>query len=153
MTASLLLMVAMVGGTAQTDSSFMVHAPPSQIIGWMMANQNEVSASMACKVVERNGDLVRIVKRGGRHSFDFVVREKIVRHWQGGVEYTSRLVESRQGGMAENDIDVTLHPVGGGTIVRVTAKATVYGVPTLHVRIGLSTASRGFRNMMERVFR
>ena len=150
---SLLMATAILCSSADVQDSFLVRAPVPDVANWMIAHQNDVVASMKCRVVQRSGDRVRVVKETAVGVFEFVSQEQITQDGSGNIYYKSRLLQSIRGGMTENSIDVSLRQYGASTLVTISGSVSVSGVSPFQVQVGANTAKRGFRNLMERAFR
>jgi len=154
MTAIVLIIAASLGSTARVSDSFTVRAPVNQIANWMIDNQDQVAASMKCRVIARKGNRVHVSKDTAKGTFEFILIEQIVQDRRNGdVRYTTDFEKSVRGPMTGNRVEVWLRNVNGKTLVTVDATASVTGIPRLQVQIGLNVANRGFRNFMERRFR
>lgn len=148
-----LVILLSLGGNASVDESFEVAAPVQQVTKWLLKNQNAIPESMACRVVSRQGNLIRIQKRTFKGDFDFIMEDSAQVSRNGTTWYTATLKQSLAGGMKSHSIRVVLYPSRDGTYVTVEASAVIPRLPNWEVRAGLNAAKRGFRAMMVSQFR
>jgi len=141
------------GAEGSFSKTFYVSADVSEIIKWVMENQDAVVKSTHCEVVSRDGDLVRVKRETVKGTFEFTLKE-MISVGKGQAVYATKLVESHKGGLVDEQMRVTLTRDRDRTQFKLYAKAKVdrRNIRRFDIIAGLAASAKGFENLMIKRF-
>lgn len=148
-TLALLVGTAAFAGEGRISRSFTVKSDINTVANWLNANHDEVARSTHCRIISRNGNLVRVSRSTMRGEFEFTLKETLTEGSSNGT-YRMDLVESHKGRLTHEKTVVTFTKSGSGTNISIYAEAVVDDprIRNPAVIAGLSTSVRGFERMM-----
>jgi hypothetical protein len=140
-------------GEASISKSFYVDAHLEQLATWLDNHRDQVAESTHCKIISRQGDLIRVRRDTIKGTYDFTLRERIV-EGEGKGTYSTVLVQSHIGKLTEEKIIVNMSAAGNRTLIHLYAYAKVDDkrIKDMDVRVGLSVSARGFQRLLTKTF-
>lgn len=143
-----LLEVAAVAGEAAISDEFVINAPFDRVTAWIEANAAKVRESVNVELVEQHGDTLTLKRANNRGTWIWRQHET-VNKTKGLWTYSSRLVESVEGGISRLDGTVTIEESGGRTKIVAKTAAAVDDVSSRDVRFDLYARARRIKRVMQ----
>ena len=139
---------AAIAGDAEISDEFVLNAPFDRVTAWIEANAARVRESINVVLVEQHGDTLTLKRENNRGTWVWRQHET-VNKTKGLWTYTTRLVESVEGGISRLDGTVTIEESGGRTKIVAKTAAVVDDVSSRDVRFDLHARARRIKRVMQ----
>lgn len=143
-----LLEVSSFAGEASITDEFVIEAPFDRVTAWIEANAAKVRESVNVELVEQHGDTLTLKRENNRGTWIWRQHETVSKT-KGRWLYTTRLVESVEGGISRLDGTVTIEESGGKTKILAKTAAVVDDVSNRDVRFDLFARARRIKKVMQ----
>lgn len=149
----MLIGTASFGADSHVTRDFDVKATPDVVARWIRTNPDTVLKSTHLDVLSRKADDVKVRRVTRKGVYEFKLRESIEEH-HGRTIFSTKLIETYQGGIQDQVSRIYLEPSATGTKVTVYMSAVVNErrVGKLEIKLNLNNASEGLEKCLKGKF-
>lgn len=141
------------GADSQVTKDFHLKATPDIVSRWIRTNPDTILKSTHLDVLSRKADDVKVRRVTRKGVYEFKLRESIEEN-RGKTIFSTKLIETYQGGLQDQVSRIYLEPSEVGTKVTVYMSAVVSErrVGKLEIKLNLNRASEGLERCLKGKF-